>query len=213
MARNPHSKGGQSMMIPAGSSGAVQFNDSGAFGGDAEYFSWDSVTRALRIGGFSTQNDGNLGLIVASDQYASIYLDAATAQGANMEAFGHRGTLAVPEDSQVGDQIFELDFRAGAGGGGTSLGAIFRVAVDAVSAATAAMGFSFWTLPSGGEIVKRVVIDSQGGLILVDEFANGADPAAPTDGGRLYCVQTAGGKTQLAVRFPGGAAQIIATEP
>ena len=52
-----------------------------------------------------------------------------------------------------------------------------------------------------------------GGIVLPHEFANGSDPAAPASGGRLYIVQTGGGKSQLAVRFPSGAAQIVATEP
>lgn len=42
----------------------------------------------------------------------------------------------------------------------------------------------------------------------------GADPAAPaTDGFRLYAKDNGAGKTQLCVRFPTGAVQVIATEP
>jgi hypothetical protein len=40
------------------------------------------------------------------------------------------------------------------------------------------------------------------------------DPAAPASNkGRLYFRDNGGGKTQLAVRFPTGAVQVLATEP
>jgi hypothetical protein len=40
------------------------------------------------------------------------------------------------------------------------------------------------------------------------------DPAAPAaNRGRLYFRDNGGGKTQLAVRFPTGAVQVLATEP
>jgi hypothetical protein len=41
-----------------------------------------------------------------------------------------------------------------------------------------------------------------------------ADPAAPAaNRGRLYFRDNGAGKTQLAVRFPSGAVQVLATEP
>lgn len=41
-----------------------------------------------------------------------------------------------------------------------------------------------------------------------------ADPSAPsTNKGRLYFRDNGAGKTQLVVRFPTGAVQVIATEP
>lgn len=41
-----------------------------------------------------------------------------------------------------------------------------------------------------------------------------SDPSAPaTNYGRLYFRDNGGGKTQLVVRFPTGAVQVIATEP
>lgn len=39
------------------------------------------------------------------------------------------------------------------------------------------------------------------------------DPTAPTSGGLVYVKDNGSGKTQLAVRFPTGAVQILATEP
>lgn len=48
------------------------------------------------------------------------------------------------------------------------------------------------------------------GYIDLPEIASPGAPAANT--GRIYC-QDVAGKTQLVVRFPTGAAQVIATEP
>ena len=49
------------------------------------------------------------------------------------------------------------------------------------------------------------------GVVLFTEVA---DPAAPaTDNARLYARDNGAGKTQIVVRFPTGAIQVIATEP
>ncbi|MEE9247690.1 MAG: hypothetical protein V3U79_03225 [Dehalococcoidia bacterium] len=49
---------------------------------------------------------------------------------------------------------------------------------------------------------------------LYAELGEIADPAAPAaNRGRLYMKDNGSGKTQLAVRFPTGAVQVIATEP
>lgn len=46
------------------------------------------------------------------------------------------------------------------------------------------------------------------------EFTERADPSAPAaNKARLYSKDNGGGKTQLVVRFPTGAVQVIATEP
>lgn len=52
------------------------------------------------------------------------------------------------------------------------------------------------------------------GLGYILQFAERADPAAPgTNNARLYARDNGAGKTQLCVRFPTGAVQVIATEP
>ena len=46
------------------------------------------------------------------------------------------------------------------------------------------------------------------------EFGEIADPAAPAaNSARLYAKDNGSGKTQLVVRFPTGAVQVLATEP
>lgn len=56
------------------------------------------------------------------------------------------------------------------------------------------------------------VTNTTTGYIEGSELAS--DPAAPaSDRGRLYFRDNGSGKTQLVVRFPTGAVQIIATEP
>lgn len=131
-----------------------------------------------------------------------------------VQAFGHRGTPGVPTASQAGDHIFTI-FGAGADSETDPADSAMIVAIvdDTPSAGIIPGKWVHSTADATGVMTERLLLDSKGGAILPEEHANGADPAAPTAGGRLYMVQTAGGKTQLAVRFPSGDPQIIATEP
>lgn len=59
-----------------------------------------------------------------------------------------------------------------------------------------------------------LVTGSGGGVGPYLELAEIAAPAAPAaNTGRLFFQDNGAGKTQLAVRFPTGAVQVIATEP
>jgi predicted RecA/RadA family phage recombinase len=220
--------GGGGGGTPAGSDGAVQVNDGGAFGGDADLLSFDAVglsTPLLVVGhnGLGPLQDwvaGLGGLAVVSDggvPMLSMESGNAVGSGGNIEVFGHRGSLTSLQASQDGDRILTI---AAVGVDATAIvagyGEVSRMhfAVDGTPGSGTMPGrLEFFSSDATLGSTERLRIDSKGGVTLVEEFANGADPAAPTSGGRLYCVQTVGGKTQLAVRFPSGAAQIIATEP
>ena len=117
----------------------------------------------------------------------------------------------------AGDETF-LEIGPGRGAITALLAAVARHVIAfeidaAVAAGILPAHIVFQTTSSNGAQLERLRIDSKGGEILTEEFANGADPAAPAAGARLYIVKTAGGKDQLAVRFPTGAVQIIATQP
>jgi hypothetical protein len=64
--------------------------------------------------------------------------------------------------------------------------------------------------------VNVVPLDTSGNAAIPGyiEGAGIADPAAPAaNSGRLYFRDNGAGKTQLVVKFPTGAVQVIATEP
>lgn len=79
-----------------------------------------------------------------------------------------------------------------------------------------------WPLNPRGDIAPFVLPmkDGVGGTTWATFGAFGvelpeiSDPSAPTsNNGRLYVRDNGSGKTQLFVRFPTGAVQVIATEP
>lgn len=70
-------------------------------------------------------------------------------------------------------------------------------------------GAHFFT--RSGSTAPAIQIDSDGGHILLAEQTDPAAPAA--NSGALYVRDNGGGKSQLVIRFPTGAIQVIATEP
>ncbi len=66
---------------------------------------------------------------------------------------------------------------------------------------------------------RRVMVDDDGGEVIYSstkgiELAEIAAPSAPAaNKGRLFLRDNGAGKTQLAIQFPTGAIQVIATEP
>jgi hypothetical protein len=69
-----------------------------------------------------------------------------------------------------------------------------------------------------GEPILQVVDATNGDIAAFapkfNEFVEITDPTAPSaNKARLYCKDNGSGKSQLVVRFPTGAVQVIATEP
>jgi hypothetical protein len=76
---------------------------------------------------------------------------------------------------------------------------------------------AFYTNKSGVGFAERMRISEDGDLRLLANFMEWdeiADAAAPASNkARLYARDNGAGKTQLVVRFPTGAVQVLATEP
>ncbi len=56
-------------------------------------------------------------------------------------------------------------------------------------------------------------IFNESGVAIIEGYTTGNRPGFTTDTGILFCVPTAGGKTELRCGFQSGASQILATEP
>lgn len=115
---------------------------------------------------------------------------------------------------RLADDSGDADFTAGT--------ATLSGAVNATSAAITGGGSIYLSAGSstGGRIYpgddayvfKFLDVNASGGVAF--ESGEIADPAAPAaNRGRLYFRDNGSGKTQLVVRFPTGAVQVIATEP
>src|SRR2546425_7908583 len=97
---------------PAGATGAVQFNNAGAFGGDAANFFYDSANASLRLGA--------LGLGVSETELqiqsaggsgnAAVRLVTANASLSSLELYASRGTIASPTAVTVGDSLGTVEF-------------------------------------------------------------------------------------------------------
>ncbi len=83
--------------------------------------------------------------------------------------------------------------------------------ISQLDAASALTGTETVVVVQGGE-TKRSTVNAL--LTLPVTFTEISDPAAPASNKAiLYARDSGGGKTQLCVRFPTGAVQVIATEP
>lgn len=73
-------------------------------------------------------------------------------------------------------------------------------------------GSDVFRVTNAGDIIgNQMILTASGSLIQLGERS---DPAAPSaNSGYLYARDNGSGKTQLVVRFPTGAVQVIATEP
>lgn len=117
------------------------------------------------------------------------------------------GSAGLPGISFAGDDDTGL-FRQASDVIGVSLGGTERLRYSAAA-------FAFQeatTISAAGNTItfgENIVFGAFFG-----EYGEIADPAAPaTNNARLYAKDNGAGKTQLAVRFPTGAVQILATEP
>lgn len=65
----------------------------------------------------------------------------------------------------------------------------------------------------GGTSNRTRFIYNKSGVAIYEGYATGFRPSQTTDCGILFCVPTAGGKTQLRVGFQTGGSVVIAEEP
>lgn len=83
-----------------------------------------------------------------------------------------------------------------------------------VSDTTTTLGGNLTVSGTGTNTFAGAVSHTSTSAGYIDGIEQGSDPAAPAaNTGRLYFKDNGSGKTQLVVRFPTGAVQVIATEP
>lgn len=166
--------GGGGGGTPGGANTQVQFNDSGVFGGDADFI-WDKTNNRLSIGGAAISNFLNAG---ASPQFQVLGTAVDTGFGvarfAN-GAFGARSYLAKSRGTTIGsmtvvnanDMIGALLFE-GADGSNFCDAAAITVEVDGTPGNNDMPGRMLLQTTSDGfsTAVTRVMIDNQGRVTL-----------------------------------------------
>jgi len=142
---------------------------------------------------------------------ATLYQASSDGSARGTLNFVHsRGSFATPATSAESDVLGRIGFLGtGVAGDADSVNGLSSIIARnrATDQDVIVCDFEFTTT------TQELIVKYDGGVVLPHVFANGADPAAPAAGARLYIVNTAGGKQQLAVRFDSGSPQIVATEP
>jgi hypothetical protein len=139
------------------------------------------------VGYAAGNDDANVGVDGITNSTTGICVRGSTGSGTGVKGTSDTGTGVIAETTSG------IALRAYASGG---TGLTYAVSAQAVSAAGYAGHFS-----------GRVFTDA------FYELQEIADPAAPGANQARLFVRDSGGKTQLCVRFPTGAVQVIATEP
>ena len=133
-------------------------------------------------------NELILRLTTRDDPHPDLFDAYSTALGAQAEATMTR-TTAVGQNAEASTALY-----------GTAIGA------DAICTHEDSVALGRATVTTGAQQVQI-------GTRYI-EMAERADVAGPaTNAARLYIRDNGSGKTQLCVRFPTGAVQVIATEP
>src|SRR5439155_18828656 len=109
---------------PGGATGAVQFNNAGAFGGDAA-FTWDNIGSVLHLG--ESTVDGNLmsggPFVIAENNSARldiIQASSAPDSPAVLLLSRSRGSVASPTSVAEGDTIGRMRWQATQCSGGAA---------------------------------------------------------------------------------------------
>lgn len=187
---------------PGGSSGQLQYNDAGAFGGSllwqgTNLLEMYNSTNAQSFALYNTRTDGSNyergGVGWASNEFRLGTYNAGT--GIARDIVFYRG------NSEIGRIV--------------SGNPAMRMGVGIISSDRLAVG------SAGGSAVQFLLTGSNlvrlldgGGSGAGINFLEMTEPSAPAANiGSLYCKDNGSGKTQLCVRFNTGAVQVIATEP
>lgn len=171
--------------------GAVLFAGSlGALDSDDSKLHWDNTNKFLGIG----TNSPTTALDVRADGALGAQLNVQDSTVAGFAgAFIRTGADVLTLSSATGSQSI-----TGSGSLNLNTGGAFPITMFPNGTPT-------WIFASTGEL------DGGGNFMQLTERADPAAPAA--NKGRLYVKDSGGGKSQLVIRFPTGAVQVIATEP
>jgi hypothetical protein len=207
---------------PGGSTTQVQFNDGGAFGGNAA-FTYNKTANQLNLMQAPASVRGQAIGITNSDPdygsgiffgYNSLYNNGAAIWG------DYHGQLIMSSPagayiniggfSGVNGKLRVQGYAFEAGGYSATINTHSTSAVGlAVQLEASQSANAIEILPNGSAIPLTALLPG-GGLQMLEQ----TDPAAPAaNNGIVYTRDNGSGKTQLCVRFATGAVQVIATEP
>ncbi len=203
---------------PGGSSGAVQYNNAGAFAGVTGITLSSGSLNGLAITGGSVSSSAPLmtGAQTWSNGLAATLVSIDLTNANNASSSGRYLSL-----KSNGTEVFGIETGSGLGTVNSNGNAIFNGYMYAGTGYLVGNGtfisFSDGSaysarLRSGGSTILGLVDSSTGGASF--ELTEMTAPAAPASNkARLYIEDNGSGKTRLMVIFPSGAAQQIAIEP
>jgi hypothetical protein len=207
---------------PGGSNTQVQYNNSSAFAGSAN-FTWTNASNQLllkqgagsdiplklmgeaatgfpQLLEFRNQVYGNSAYILWGSSI--LYFEAGDNSSGGVR-FTNDGGSYQPVTIYTGAAT---NSGAGRVDVTTTNAASIGVAIHLAASQTA----NAWEIQPNGSSTPLAAFLAGGGLLMQER----SDPAAPaTNNGILYVRDNGSGKSQLVVRFPTGAVQVIATEP
>jgi hypothetical protein len=173
---------------PGGSNTQIQFNDSGAFGGDSRWV-FDKTTGGLGLGGDASEFEGYFKTIGLQFRGGNDFHFAYYSSGTSKIAFETDAANGIRFTTNLSSAPLQFEV----GGAGET-----KMHVD-----NTGIGM--------GTTSPDTRLDIDAGAIEFAEMTAPGNGAANT--ARLYAVDNGAGKTQLVVIFGSGAAQVLATEP
>ena len=154
---------------PGGATTNVQYNDAGAFGGDADFIFDDTnkfvgigVQSALTDEGFSVASSGTHNGVVSSQRADA---DAPPGNSAGFRAYKSRGTVGAPTAVQSGDWMLGLSSNGHDGTGFFGTARAFTEATETHTVTNHGTRWVFSTTPIGSTVITdRARIPDDGGI-------------------------------------------------
>lgn len=115
--------------------------------------------------------------------------------------------IAVQGVDSDGDHYADIYSEPGFGGGLSSVGVHSATAAGSMHSSDADVQI---TTKVGSGPIAGTFVDSTHAYVVLGE---GSDPSGTANAAQLFARDNGAGKTQLCVKFPSGAVQVIATEP
>lgn len=170
---------------PGGATTQIQYNNAGAFGGDAN-FTWNATSDLMQIGDQTAVTGGvfaPLSAMLSTDTGSGnnlILRKSAATGGSNLALLKSRGTAAAPTTIVTGDGLGSVSWGAYSGAAGyTYAGGVFLTAEGTVSSGVVPTYMTLLTANAAGTVTERMRLDSAGNVTFSNAISNVATGTQP----------------------------------